>query len=164
MLAMRKLRGTVAAVGLLLPAAALAQSVPDDRAIDVQLFDYAIGPKSFFTVSNADVADEKQLAFDAFVTFLTKPFTVYTTDGNEDDPMITGEKVRVVDNLTAAQLSAAYGLSDKIQIGATLPLVFALNGSAFDATTGMAGGDMQVTGTGDLLLESKMSLWRATDK
>jgi OmpA-OmpF porin, OOP family len=163
MLAMRKLRGAVAVVGLLLPAAAIAQSPPDDRAIDVQLMDYSIGPKSFFTVANADIADEKQLALDAFVTYLSRPLTVYTTDGNPTDPMITGEKVRVVDNLTAAQLSAAYGLNAKLQIGATLPLVFALNGQAFNSATGTTMGDMQVTGTGDLLLEGKYKLWRATN-
>jgi hypothetical protein len=162
MLAMRKLRGTVAVLAISLPAAAFAQSPPDDRAIDVQLMDYAIGPKSFFTVANADVADPKQLAFDAFVTFITRPVTVFTTDGT-DDPMITGERVRIVDNLTAAQLSAAYGLNEKIQLGATLPLVFALNGQAFDSSTGMATGDMQVTGTGDLLVEGKYKLWQATN-
>jgi OOP family OmpA-OmpF porin len=162
MLAMRKLRGTVAVVGLLLPATAIAQSPPDDRAIDVQLMDYSIGPKSFFSVANADIADEKQLALDVFVTYLRRPFTIYVTDGS-DDPMITGEKVRVVDNLTAAQLSAAYGLNDKLQIGAALPLVFALTGQAFNAATGTAMGDMQVTGTGDLLIEGKYKLWRATD-
>jgi OmpA-OmpF porin, OOP family len=162
MLAMRKLRGTVAVLVASLPAAAFAQSPPDDRAIDVQLMDYAIGPKSFFTVANADVADPKQLALDAFVTFLTRPVTVFTTDGS-DDPMITGERVRIVDNLTAAQLSAAYGVTEKIQLGATLPLVFSLNGQAFDSSTGMATGDMQVTGTGDLLVEGKLKLWASTN-
>src|SRR5262245_2526394 len=119
MLAMRKLPGTVAILALSLPVAAQAQSPPDDRAIDVQLMDYAIGPKTFFTVANADIADPKQLALDAFITFITRPFTVYTTDGSSD-PSIVGERVRVVENVTAAQLSGAYGLTDKIQVGATL--------------------------------------------
>ncbi|HEX5057805.1 MAG TPA: transporter, partial [Kofleriaceae bacterium] len=145
-----------------MPAVAWADDPPDDRAIDVQLMDYAIGPKSFFTVANADVADKKQLALDAFVTFLTKPFTVYTTDGAMD-PMITGTRVRVVDSVTAAQLSAAYGINDKIQIGATLPIVFALTGNDFDATKGLMGNSLQVTGTGDLLVEGKMKLWAATN-
>ncbi|HEY5944679.1 MAG TPA: transporter [Kofleriaceae bacterium] len=159
---MRKLRGTVAVVALSLPAAAWAQSPPDDRAIDVQLMDYAIGPKSFFTVANGDVAEQKQIAFDAFVTFLTRPFEVYTTDGMAD-PTITGERVKVVKSLTAAQLSGAYGVNEKIQIGATLPFVFALSGNHFNSATGMADGDMQVTGTGDLLVEGKYKLWAATN-
>jgi hypothetical protein len=163
MAAMRKLRGTVAMVALLLPAAAWAQSPPDDTAIDVQLFDYSIGPKSFFTVANADTADPKQLAVDALITFVKDPFIVYTTDGAQD-PMITGERTDVVESLTAAQLSAAYGLTDKIQIGASLPLVFSLTGQGLDPVTGngMPNG-LQVTGTGDLLVEGKMGLWHARD-
>jgi hypothetical protein len=160
MFAMRKPGGTVAVLAIVLPAAALAQSPPDDRAIDVQLMDYAIGPKSFFTVSNADTAQPKQLALDVFITFLTRPFTVYTTDGSSD-PMITGERVRVVESLTAGQLSGAYGINDKLQLGATLPLVFSLNGQAFDSSTGMANGDLQVTGTGDLMVEGKYRLWQS---
>ena len=163
MLAMRKLRGTVAVLALLPAAAAWAQSPPDDTAIDVQLFDYAIGPKSFFTVANADVADKKQLALDALITFIKDPFIVYTTDGAQD-PMITGQRTDVVESLTAAQLAAAYGVTDKIQIGASLPLVFSLTGQGLDPISGngMAGG-LQVTGTGDLLVEGKMKLWQAND-
>ena len=72
----------------------LAQAIrPTTSAIDVQLFDYAIGPKKFFTVDSADIADKKQLALDAFVTFITKPFTVYNTDGAKD-PTITGDARR----------------------------------------------------------------------
>ncbi len=159
MAAMRKLRGTVAILALSLPAAAWAQSPPSDTAIDVQLFDYAIGPKSFFTVANADIADQKQLALDAFFTFLKAPFTVYNTDG-ATNPMITGERAKVVDTLAAAQLSAAYGINDKLQIGASLPLVFSLTGDGLNVTTGMANGSgLQVTGTGDLLVEGKYKLW-----
>jgi OmpA-OmpF porin, OOP family len=159
MLAMRKLRGTVAVLAISLPAVAFAQ--PADKAIDVQLMDYAIGPKSFFTVANADIADPKQLALDVFVTFLTRPFTVYRTDGMED-PRITGEVIRIVDNLTAAQLSAAYGVTEKIQIGATLPLVFSLNGTSLNAADpSMPTSELQVTGTGDLLVEGKLKLWQA---
>ena len=53
---------------------------PFDTAIDVQTFNYAIGPKTFFTVSDGDVATPKQLAVDALITYLTKPFTVYNYD------------------------------------------------------------------------------------
>jgi OmpA-OmpF porin, OOP family len=163
MLAMRKLRGTVAVLAISLPTAAWAQTPPADKAIDVQLMDYAIGPKSFFTVANADIADPKQLALDLFVTFLTRPFTVYETDGAAD-PMVGDKIVNVVENLTAAQLSGAYGISDKLQIGATLPLVFSLNGTSLNATDpGNPMSDMQVTGTGDLLLEGKFKLWQATN-
>ncbi len=55
------------------------------------------------TVSDTDVAAPKQLAVDALVTFLTRPFTIYNVD---DSGMITDERVRVVESLTAAQLTA----------------------------------------------------------
>jgi OmpA-OmpF porin, OOP family len=151
--------GAILACVLALPAVARAQaSPPFDSAIDVQLFDYSIGPRAFFSVDSADIADKKQLTFDAVVTFLTNPFTVYTTDG-ANDPMITGVRTEVVKSLTAAQLTAAYGITDKIQLGANLPLVFSLTGDGLNPTTGMGTGGVQVTGTGDLLVEAKMRLF-----
>ena len=111
MIAMRKLWGSgaiAALVAIALPSVASAQSAPPpfDPAIDINNFEYSIGPKSFFTVDKADTADQKQLALDAVVTFLSRPFTVYTTDGDPNNPMITGERTQVVQSLTAAQLSA----------------------------------------------------------
>ena len=64
--------GAVAAAVLALLASsrvARAQATPPhDEAIDVQLFDYSIGPKTFFSVDNADPASKKQLlsVFDSF--------------------------------------------------------------------------------------------------
>ena len=55
---------------------------PADRAIDIENFDYSIGPKTFFSVDNGAVADKKQLALDALVTFLSNPFTIYNTVNN----------------------------------------------------------------------------------
>jgi hypothetical protein len=126
---------------------------------------YSIGPKQFFTVDSADIAEKKQLALDAFFTFVANPFKVYVTDGNEDDPMITGERVDVVETLTAAQLTAAYGINEKLQIGAALPLVFSLSGEGLNASTGMP--DVQgvsVTGLGDIRAEAKYKLWTAKNR
>jgi OmpA-OmpF porin, OOP family len=168
MLAMRQLRGTGAILALLLlhqSAAAQSADPPFDSSIDVQLMDWSIGPKQFFTVDSADIADNKQLAFDAFITFLKRPFSVYDTDGDRDNPMIVGgSRVNVVDSVTAAQLTAAYGLSDKLHIGASLPLVFSLNGDGLNPTTGMSAGGVQVTGTGDLRLQGKYRLWQSTNR
>ncbi len=139
-------------------SAALAQEAPFDPAIDVQTFEYAVGPKTFVTVSNADVAAPKQLAVDALVTFLTKPFTVYDLDA---DGMISGERVRVVESLTAAQLAAAYGVSERLQIGASLPVIFTLRGEGLEPDTGSpAMGGLHVTGLGDLVVEGKYRLVR----
>src|SRR5262245_30947539 len=120
----------LAAAAVLAPSAASAQNAPYDPAIDVQMFEFAVGPKKLVTVSDADVAAPKQLAFDALFTFLTRPFTVYNLDENK---MIAGERVRVVESLAAAQLTAAYGVTDRIQVGVNLPIVFALRGEGLDA-------------------------------
>ena len=133
---MRTSRGTAgSAVGLSLalvlllsvgaPGAARAQNAPPfDPAIDVQLFEYAVGPKTFFAVADADVAAPKQLSMDATVTFLTNPFTVYNVDASED--MITTERTKVVESLLAAELGAAYGVSHTLQVVATLPVVLSM--------------------------------------
>src|SRR5512135_959640 len=123
---MRQLRGPGAVlIGLcVLPAVAHAQAAPPyDSAIDIQNFDYSIGPKQFFTVDSADVADTKQLALDAVITFMKDPFVVYNTDG-ATSPKIMGTRDTVVSTMTAMQLTGAYGINDKLQVGANLPLIF----------------------------------------
>src|SRR5262245_11142747 len=117
---------------LVVPAVALAQPAPPpfDKAIDVQTFEYAIGPKTFFTVADADVADVKQLAVDAVFTYLTKPFKIFNT--TPDGEMITGDRVTVVDSVAAMQITGAYGIKDKIHIGAKLPVIFSLSGDGLD--------------------------------
>jgi OmpA-OmpF porin, OOP family len=152
-----RLVGRWLALGVIgISSAALAQQAPYDPAIDVQTFEYAVGPKTFVTVSNADVAAPKQLAVDALITFLTKPFTIYDLD---EDRMISGERVRVVESLTAAQLAVAYGLTDKLQLGASLPVIFTLRGEGLEPNTGMpAVGGLHVSGLGDIVVEGKYRL------
>ncbi len=151
-------------IGLVLatiPGAAFAQQAeppPFDSAIDVQTFEYAIGPKTFFTVADADVADQKQLAVDVLFTYLTKPFKVFNVT---PDDMVGTERVTVVESLAAAQLTAAYGIKEKIHIGVKLPLIFSLNGDGLDPGTGMASmNGLSVTGLGDLLVEGKIRLYK----
>ena len=160
-------RGTGAAAALcsfllLAPIQAQAGDPPFDPAIDVQLYDYAVGPKTFFTVADADVAAKKQLTVDMFITFLTNPFTVYNVSPGED--MITGARTQVVKSVLAGQLSGAYGLSDKLQVGLMLPMVFSMAGDGLDPKTAMpASTDLRVAGLGDLAAELKYRLVRKND-
>ena len=161
---MRTFRGPGAVLfglSVLLPAVVHAQSAPPpyDSAIDVQNFNYSIGPKQFFTVDSADIADKKQLALDAVITFMKDPFVVYNTDG-ATDPKIMGTRDNVISTMTAAQITGAYGINDKLQIGANLPIVFSESGEGLDPNTGKGVmGGMQVTGLGDLLVEGKYKLY-----
>jgi len=164
MFAMRNPWGIGALFGVALVAttgtAAAQSSPPFDPAIDVQTFEYAIGPKTFFTVSNADVADKGQLAVDAVVTYLTKPFSIYEVDPNMPD-VVGDEKTIVVKSVAAMQITAAYGYSEKLQLGANLPIIFQLAGEGLDAMTGNEDPNgLGVTGLGDLLLEAKYRLYR----
>jgi len=135
---------------------------PADRAIDVENFDYSIGPKTFFSVDNGSIADKKQLALDALVTFLSNPFTIYNTVNN--GTQIGTQRDQVVSSLTEMQLTGAYGITDKLQLGANLPFVFSLAGDGLDPTTGMhASQGLQVTGLGDLIIEAKMRVWENPD-
>jgi len=161
---MRKPSALSAILGLALVATsgtAAAQSPPFDPAIDVQTFEYAVGPKTFFTVSNADVAAPDQLAVDAVVTFLTKPFTIYNVDPSMPDTVGT-ERTAVVETMAAAQITAAYGITDRLQIGANLPVVFQLAGDGLMPATGNPDPNgLSVTGLGDLLVEGKYRLYRS---
>lgn len=160
---MRQIAGSgVVAIILVMVAVtrSYAEPPPSDNAIDIQLFNYAIGPKTFFSVDNGSVAERHQLSVDALVTFLSKPFTIYNTTGT-GTPMLGTTRSQVVSSLTAAQFAAAYGIADGFQIGASVPFVFSLVGDGFDPATGMRSADaVHVTGLGDALVEGKARLWR----
>jgi len=150
---------SVIAVALAVPGVALAQTAPPfDSAIDVQTFEYAIGPKTFITVADGDVAARDQLAVDALITFLTKPLQIYNVDTANHD-MISGTRTTVISSMTAAQLTAAYGVTDKLQLGINLPIIFALQGDGvMPSNGGPAAGGLNVTGLGDLVVEAKYQL------
>jgi hypothetical protein len=158
MVAMRFPPGVGAACAVLCAASARAD-IPDDRAIDVQTFEYAIGPKTFFSVADADVAAKRQLAIDALISVMTEPFKIYDIDEETGD--IEGTRSTVVDSMVTMQLTGAYGIDEATQVGASLPIVFALQGDGFMAESGMgAPNGLSVTGIGDLVLEGKRRLFR----
>ena len=133
---------------------------PFDPAIEVQLFEYAIGPRSFLTVTDADIAYKDQFSADLLVTFLTDPFTVYNVD--ERSEQLIGRRTAVVASLLAGELSAGYGLSGRVQLGIALPVVFSISGQGIDPASAMPDPQgLQATGFGDVRAEAKTALWRA---
>ena len=153
----RGLGAVVVCALVAIPAASQAQSA--DKSIDVQMFDYSIGPKSFFSVDNGQIAKEQTLSLDFLVTYLTTPFVVYNSSG-PNNTSITNTRDEVIQNATIGQLTGAYGVTDKIQIGANLPFVFRMNGQGIDTSsgTGMSNG-LGVTGLGDMLVEGKFKIY-----
>jgi len=137
--------------------AAAQEAPPFDSAIDVQLFEYQAGPKTFLSVEDAAVASDKQLAFDFMVTFLSAPFVVYNVDDSGEE--ITTTRTEVVGSMFAGEVSGAYGLKDRYQIGVALPLVFSMSGEKLDPATATSMEGLQISGLGDLRGEIKARIW-----
>ena len=138
-------------------SAAMAQT-PFDSSINIQLFEYAIGPKSFLTVVDADVAPKRQFGADVLVTYLTTPFTVQNVDENTNE--IIGVRTEVVESMIAAELSASYGLMNNLQVGISFPVILSMSGEGIDpATAAPASEGLKNTGLGDARLEAKYRFW-----
>jgi len=63
-----------------LPTAAVAQTepVPDDRNVELQLFEPAVGTHAYLTVSGAEVMSKGQFQLGLGVNYMTHPLSVYT--------------------------------------------------------------------------------------
>jgi hypothetical protein len=139
-------------------ASAQEADVPYDPNVEVQLFEFAIGPKSYFAVDDASLAGDKQLSLDFMLTFLKNPFTIYNLA--DDEETITGERSKVVESMLAGELSAGYGLKERYQVGLALPVVFTMQGDGVEPATGRPMSDaMQISGLGDLRGEVKARVW-----
>jgi outer membrane protein OmpA-like peptidoglycan-associated protein len=150
---------TIAVMLVAAPGAADAQDPPPfDPAVDVQLFDYAIGPKSFLTVTDGDTEGAKNFSLDFLVTFFTNPFVVYNFDQENEE--ITEERTTVVESVLSGQLVGAYGLTDKLQVGVSVPIIFSMTGNDIDVDNATDMGGFSATGLGDAALELKVRAWQ----
>jgi outer membrane protein OmpA-like peptidoglycan-associated protein len=149
---------TVLSLLLLVPSVAAAQQeIPNDRKIELQLFQPAPGSQTFLTVGDAELLSPKRFQAGFGITYLTGGLTVYNVDAMDN---LTGERTNVVSSILAGQLTGAYGLTDKMQLGAALPIVFAMSGEGLDPSTAMPAPDgLAVTGSGDLTLEFGYKFW-----
>ncbi len=148
---------SVAAVCLLSTTAYAQDAPPSDLSIDVQLFDLSPGPRSFMSVTDASRTKGDQYTVDFLLTFLTDPFVIYNYDERNDE--IESTRTDVISSVFAGQLVGAYGLSDDLQLGVSLPLTISMSGDGLDpATGGMAEGGFQASGFGDLRLAAKGKL------
>lgn len=150
----------VSAVAALLTGqanSAHAQSTPPfDTAVDLHLFEYSPGSRTFLTVGDGDVLPKGSWSADALLTYATKPFAVYNIDGAGE---ITTVRSQVVRSMWVGELMGAYGLTNRLQVGVSMPVLIALAGDGLDPATGRpAAQDLSVMGTGDLKLEGKFQL------
>jgi outer membrane protein OmpA-like peptidoglycan-associated protein len=150
--------GTVLAAAPGVRTGARADSnIPDDRNINIDFFDRAPGPNSLLTVEGANLLSAKRYELSLGMDFMTNPLTVFTV--GTDGTMLTNRS-DVVKSLLAAQLAFTYGLTDKLQLAADLPLMLSLHGDGLDTSTGqpMSGG-LSASGTGDLRVEGAYHFW-----
>jgi hypothetical protein len=125
-------------------------AIPNDQAIELQLFQPAVGPQRFLTVSGADTMPKRQFQLGLAMSYMTDPLVVYSVD--PDDSLMT--RTTVVGAIFGAQLGGAYGLTDKLQLGVAVPITLTMTGDGLDAETGMAlASGLSVTGFGDAVIE-----------
>ncbi len=128
---------------------------PFDSAIDVQLFEMSPGARSFMSVADGDIEEKKQYSLDLLLTFLTDPFVIYNVNDAEEE--IINTRTDVVSSMFAGQLTGAYGLTKDLQLGVSLPLVFAMRGDGLNPDSGdMQTGGLKATGLGDLRIQAKI--------
>ena len=134
-------------------AAAQSTKAGTDRSFEVQLFQSAIGPRSFLTVETAEVPFHKQFGLGLIFNYQRAPFAIYTVTGDSNLTM----PIEVVRNQVSGELTGAIGLLDRFQIGLALPLTLLMEGDGHDVLgrpDPMAG--LRSTGIGDLRVEGKV--------
>ncbi|MFH0901068.1 MAG: transporter [Pseudomonadota bacterium] len=150
-----------AAVLQALPEAALAdeqQAKPArvDKAFEVQHFEPALGPRPFLTVSGGAAASPAQFSVGLFLTHLRRPFVV--RHYNEQDDELGEVKTSLIDQLSAGYLYGWVGISRRLQLGASMPMIFSMKGEAgIEADS----GSIDVTAIADPRVAVTLEILRA---
>jgi outer membrane protein OmpA-like peptidoglycan-associated protein len=128
------------------PGAALAQSAD----ISAEFFQPNAG-NSYFSVRAAKLLRDGQLQVFTFLNYADDP--VVTVQRQDEREIVS----RLVDNQSALDIGLAYGLKDRVELSAALPLALFQNG---DAPPGKLndGAAVQGAALGDLRLGAKVRL------
>src|SRR5262245_45335574 len=131
--------------------AARAQTAPQDRTIDAQLFQPAIGSRNFLTIEGAEVPDHKRLSLGFAFNYQRRPYIVYTQGS-------APASANVVDSQLTGELTLAMGLFDRFQFGVGVPFTPYLTGDETDTMGVPTGGRLTESGIGDVRIEGKATL------
>jgi hypothetical protein len=123
-----------------------------DRSFDLQLFHPAVGARSFITLDGAEVLEHKLFHFGFLTNYQSQPlsYDLSTPDGSNSTSTLTP-----IQNLVSAELVAAMGLFNRLEVGVALPLAVSWGGDAVDAYGMRSGSAPAVRGLGDLRVEAK---------
>ncbi|MBK9072693.1 MAG: hypothetical protein IPL79_17085 [Myxococcales bacterium] len=89
------------------------------------------------------------------MTYLTNPLVVYTLRDGE----LAKERAVVVESIAAGELTFAYGVARRLQLGAALPITFSMRGQGLSPNDARPlPGGLSISGLGDARLEAKYQL------
>src|SRR5690349_16019057 len=118
------------------PSVAVAQTrVPLDE-FSAFRFTPAVGPNNYLGVDGADVADHLTPQVGLTLDYALRPCSILEAGCAADDVNdceVKDSRADVVAHSAAAQLHGVIGLFDRLQVGLTVPLVFA-SGEGFTFT------------------------------
>jgi OmpA-OmpF porin, OOP family len=138
--------GAVAAGGT-----ARAQQVAASRSFDGDMFQPAIGPRNFLTLSSPDVPNHLQFALGLHLDFQRFPYKIAT--GRPGEATETKYPIRTQ---LKSELHLAIGLIDRLQVGVAVPVTLVMRGDGIDGASGLStGSDLSTAGLGDLRVEVK---------
>src|SRR5262245_10751851 len=104
---------SAATFGAARKASAQTPMAPTEKSLEVQLFQTAIGPRSFLTVDSATVPAHLQWGVGLMLNYQTEPFQLFTVTGMSG--MQT--KVSVVESQMGGELQGALGILGNLQVG-----------------------------------------------
>jgi len=133
-------------LAVLVPATAVGQE--SSKAVSLQAYESAIGPNKFLTIDSASVPSHLQFGIGLAATYQSSPFSLQVGDNTTD----------VIENQATADLTAALGLFDSLQLGFALPVTALLTGNDISSTGTPTGTELSGGGLGDPRIQAKYQL------
>jgi outer membrane protein OmpA-like peptidoglycan-associated protein len=128
-----RFRGTAllpAAVVTLMSTFAQAQTAPHvDRSFSPELFHPAPGPDEFVDVESAVPLRHKSYGLGLFLNYARNEFSIFNFDAIKNQ--IGTDRANLLANAVGAEIWAAFGLWDRLQIALSLPMTIYQNGQNF---------------------------------
>jgi OOP family OmpA-OmpF porin len=100
------------------------------------------GPSHFLTVGGTETTSRDDIGFGLYTSYLSRPLTLSTNGAGQPATDYA------VDNQINATFLFSYGVADRLELGAILPVTLSQSGSGGSAITG-AGTGLQTTGIRD---------------
>jgi hypothetical protein len=100
------------------------------------------GASHFLTVGGTETTPRGEVGFGLYTTYLSRPITLTTNSGGQPATDYA------VDNQINGTFMFTYGVADRLELDAILPVTFSQTGSGASALTGSSTG-LETTGTRD---------------